>query len=111
MSQENQTAQQQEFPLRHRILGRMPSMYVHNLVIQPLPESIVISFFETILPPKVELKQEDLDQLKEVGLLSECVARITMSQMAFLDAADAMYRVATNIRAAAEKQENGNAKL
>lgn len=111
MSQEDKPAQNENLPIRHRILGRMPSLYVHNLVIQTLPEAITISFFETILPPKVELQKEDLDQLREVGLLSECVARITMSPNAFLDAADAMHRVATNLRAAAEKQEKENAKL
>lgn len=109
MSQSTDPNQPQEFRLRHRILGRMPSVYAHNLVIQTLPESIVISFFETILPPKVELTPEDLEQLKEVGLIAECVARITMSPGAFMDAADAMQRVASNLRAETGKQESKDA--
>lgn len=83
----------------------MPSIFAHNMLIQGMPESVLLSFFETILPPKPEMTAEDLAQLQETGLLAECVARITMPPQAFLEAADAMQRVATAIRKGIEKGE------
>jgi hypothetical protein len=113
MSEPNDPKQPQTFPLRHRILGRMPSIFAQNLLIQATPEAVVLSFFETVLPPKPVYTEEDVEQLKEVGVVAECIARIAMPQSAFLEAADAMQRVAQTMRDAAAAAEKGdeNAKL
>lgn len=108
MNKENKQSNSTEvqFQLRHRIAGRMPSVVAHSMIIQSMPELVVLSFFETILPPKTDLSKEDIEQLKETGLLAECVARITMPPQAFLEAADAMQRIAKTIRQNAEKEES-----
>lgn len=111
MSETDNQQELLEFRLRHRILGRMPSIFAQNLLIQPMPESVSISFYETMLPPKVDLSKEDIEQLKEVGVLAECVARITMPPQAFIDAAEAMGRVAENIKSANAKKGEVDAKL
>lgn len=95
-----------EIRLNHRILGRMPSLFAHNLIIQTFPEWVVISFFETILPPKAPLLPEDREQLKEVGLLSECIARVTMSRGAFVEAARVMGEVSERIVKEQSNQES-----
>src|SRR5262245_14955897 len=99
----------QIFPLRHRILGRMPSVYAQNIIINSLPEAVVISFFETVIPPKPEITPEEIEELKQIGIISECVARITMSPSAFLEAANAMQRIAENIKSKSKGKEGGNA--
>ena len=105
------TVEDTEVPLNFRILGRMPSVFANNILIQANPESVLVSFFETILPPKLELTPEDLQELKEVGILAECVARITMPPLAFIQTADAMGRVAASIKASMAGKETGDAKL
>lgn len=111
MAQQDNQNQSATFPLRHRITGRMPSVYAHNLVIQAMSDEVVLAFFETILPPKPELTSEDLEQLQESGLLAECVARVTLSPRRFLDVADAMNRVAQSIRATLLEGEHSNAEV
>ncbi|MDQ3013670.1 MAG: hypothetical protein M3X11_23565 [Acidobacteriota bacterium] len=111
MSEANNQQEPQEIRLRHRITGRLPSIFAQNLLIQTLHESVSISFYETILPPKAELTEEDIEQLKEVGVLAECVARIAMPPQAFIDAAAAMGRVAESIKAANAKKGEQDAKL
>ena len=108
MSQPNDPNQPQTFPLRHRIFGRMPSVYAHNVLIQTLPDEVVVSFFETILPPKSEVTPEDVEELKETGLIAECVARITLSHRQFLDIADAMHRTAEKLREKRDAQTEGS---
>ena len=100
-----------EVPLNFRLLGRMPSVFANNLLIQANSESVLVSFFETILPPKLELTPEDIQELKEVGILAECVARITMPPQAFIQAAEAMGRVAATVRASIAGKEGKNAEL
>lgn len=94
-------------PVKHRIPARMPSVCAHNVIVQSLPESIVVSFFETILPPKTEFSLEDLRHLSETGVISECVARITMTPQAFVEAAAAIERIAKGVRDAIEAAEKG----
>lgn len=111
MSEPNDPNQPQAFPLRHRILGRMPSILAQNLIIQELPEAVVLSFFETVFPPKLAYTSDEIEQLKEVGVVAECIARIAMTPSAFLEAAEAMQRVAQTMRDAAAKKGGENAKL
>ena len=88
----------------------MPSLFAQNLLVQTWPSHIVLSFFETVLPPKGKLTEAEREQLEEIGILAECVARITMTPDAFVEAARVMSEMAENIKKASGGQEERNAK-
>jgi hypothetical protein len=94
----------EDIPLRHRIAGRMPTVYAHNVVVQNTQHGVVLSFFETILPPTV-LSDNDVERLKQEGILSECVARVTLSHSNFLAALEVMNVVGEPIREVLKRAE------
>lgn len=85
--------------LNLRVPNGMASVYAHHMFIQPGENEVVLSFFEIIQPPLLP-GQERTDRLKymqEVGLVAECVARVTVALARFPEFAGAMQEVSTRI--------------
>ena len=105
MSQETDTDQPQQIRLNYRILGRMPAIYAQHAVIQGQAEAVLISFFEAIFPPKPGYSAEDVQQMKEVGVVGECVARIAMPIDSFIETVKAMNELVGKIKPNAQVKE------
>jgi hypothetical protein len=84
--------------LNFRIPPRMPSVYAHHMYIQQGQNEVVISFFEVVPPVMTEQATEDrLKTLQEIGVVAECVARVTVAKESFPAFAKAMQQVANQI--------------
>ncbi len=87
-----------QIKVNFRIPGRMPSVYAHNMLIQAGEDEITLSFYEVILPPIMGTpSEEQVNALKEIGLVAECVARVTVAKSKFLGFAGAMQQIADQI--------------
>src|SRR5437016_13753739 len=74
-----------EVQINFRVPGRMPGVYAQHLFIQPGSDEVVLSFFE-IIPPLVapgKSEDENLKQLRETGVVAECVARVIVPHARF----------------------------
>ena len=78
----------------------MPSVYATNILVQPGEFEVVISFFE-IQPPLFPGNDPDanLALLKKTGVRADCVARITVIKERFEGFANAMKKMATDLKA------------
>ncbi len=85
----------------------MPSVYATNIVIQPMEHEMLISFYE-IQPPFLAgaNEAENLAMLKKIGLRADCVSRVIVSKQRFEGFADAMKKVATDMKAVEKKNAN-----
>jgi len=99
------TPTEMEVRLNFRIPPRTPSFYAHQMYIQQGQNEVVLSFFEVIPPVMLEPPNEErVKAILEVGLLAECVARVTVAKGSFPAFAKAMQTVANQL-ATPEVQE------
>lgn len=79
------------FPIRFRIPTRMPSVIAQHLTVQPVEDGILLSFYE-VIPPlfPTDLSEEQIKQLKETGVMAECVSKVFVPNSRYLDFLDAM---------------------
>lgn len=77
-------------------------MYAHHMSIQQGENEVLLSFFE-VVPPVVppgtteQEAEERLKNLQEIGIIAECVAKVTIAKDAFPRFANAMGQVAKQI--------------
>lgn len=84
--------------LSFRIPPRMPSVYAHHMSIQQGENEVLLSFFEVVPPGTTEQEAEErLKNLQEIGIIAECVAKVTIAKDAFPRFANAMGQVAKQI--------------
>ena len=76
-----------------RITGRMPTLYAHHMVVQPGEHEVTISFFEVVPPLITDNSEDQIKLLQEVGIVAECVARITVAKSRFPGFAQVMQQI------------------
>jgi hypothetical protein len=83
----------------------MPSVFATNLVIQPGEFEVIVSFFE-LQPPLLTSgdQGENIEILKKIGIRADCVSRITIAKERFEGFANAMKKVAADMKAAEKKK-------
>lgn len=98
--------------INYRIPSKMPSVYANNTFVQETPDEVVISFFETVHPiiPPDQPKSETLKQLREKGVIAECVARITVAKHRFPAVAAVFSEIGNRILEQAGALEEGEEK-
>src|SRR5205085_12361404 len=94
--EQNKSPEPVEVKLNFRIPGRMPTVYAHHMIIQPGDYEVTLSFFE-VIPPLVTDGEDQLNLLREVGIVAECVARITVAKDRFAGFARAIQQIASQI--------------
>lgn len=78
--QEQHVPEFTSLPIEWHIPDSIQSQYANNILVQSSPYEIVISFFETQLPPVVGRPEENITKLQEIGSLrADCVARIIVA--------------------------------
>jgi hypothetical protein len=82
-----------EVKLTFRVPQRMPTVYAHHMMVQPGEHEVLLSFFEVIPPPNFAQDEGQLKKLKEIGIVAECVARITIAKDRFPSFAKAMHDI------------------
>src|SRR6266498_3183497 len=85
----------------------MPSLYAHQMIVQPVQHEIVLSFFE-VMPP-IAQTEEQVKAVQESGIIAECVARIMVSKAAFPNFVAALTSALKQLRDSQEKPEEANA--
>lgn len=64
----------------------MPSLMAHHAQVQNLGEYIQVSFFEFLFPVITKsTEQSELDEIAEIGMPANCVARINIPVSKFAD--------------------------
>ena len=67
-------------PIEWHIPDNAQSRYANNVLVQSTPHEIVISFFETQIPPLAGTAAENVDRLREMGSVrADLVARIIVA--------------------------------
>jgi hypothetical protein len=86
-----------EFQIRFRIPQRFPSVIASEMVIQPSSDGVLLSFFE-IIPPLVssDTTPEQIEAMKQAGVVAECVSRVFVPKSKFAAFAKAMSDVLPN---------------
>ena len=78
--QKRETAIVTSLPIKWHIPANAESQYANNVLVQSTPHEIVISFFETQLPPLAGTPEENAAMLQEVGYIqANLVARIIVA--------------------------------
>lgn len=83
-----------EVPLHFAMSTFLPSVVAQHMAIQTAGEHFVVSFFEANLPIMFNPTPESLEELKQTGYKTECVARITIPATRFTEMAKVFARVA-----------------
>jgi hypothetical protein len=95
-----------------RVPQRMPSLYAHHMMIQPGEHEVLLSFFEVLPPPSFGPDEEAIKKIQEVGVVAECVARITIAKDRFPSFARAMHGILEALEAQPDEgdtvQENAD---
>lgn len=80
MSEIEQEEQKTTLPIRWHVPDNLQSRYANNVLVQSSQYDIVISFFETQLPPLAGSPKENQEKLIEMGAIrADCVSRIIVS--------------------------------
>lgn len=67
-------------PIKWHIPDNAQSQYANNVLVQSTPHEIIISFFETQLPPLAGTTAENAAKLKDIGYVqANLVARIVVA--------------------------------
>jgi hypothetical protein len=66
-----------------RVPQRMPTVYAHHMMVQPGEYEVLLSFFEVIPPPSFAPDEDALKKLQEIGVVADCVARVTIANDRF----------------------------
>lgn len=61
----------------------MPSVYATNLIVHSSEFEVVLSFFEAQPPIFDGTEEENLEELKKIGVRADCVARVTIAKDRF----------------------------
>lgn len=95
MADDTKPTKEFEFKLGFRIPSKTPSLYAHHMFVQPGEHEVLLTFFEVIPPPLgPNATEEEINIIKEAGIVAECVARITVSKGRFPAFANAMQEIA-----------------
>ena len=87
----------------------MPSLYAHHMFVQHGQNEVILSFFEVIPPILTEDQAAERRKIvEEVGIVAECVARITIAKASFPNFANAMPQVAEQITHAEPSSQNAD---
>lgn len=80
-----------ELNLRFRIPQRMPSVVANEMIIQPIADGVLLSFFE-VIPPLLPTNPttEQMENIRQAGVVAECVSRVFVPNSKFEAFANAM---------------------
>lgn len=83
--------------MRFRVPSRMPSVVGQHLSVMPLPDGVLLSFFE-VVPPIIQgnLTDEQAAQLNEMGIIAECVSKVFVPNSVYEGFVEAMNSVLEN---------------
>lgn len=70
-------------PLRFVIPTGMVSRYAHHMLAQATDNEITLSFFEPKPPLVLGGPEEQIEAIRQSGVLAECVARVTIAKARF----------------------------
>ncbi len=78
-------------PIRFRIPNKLPSVIGQHIIIQPNEDGVLLSFYE-IIPPIIshETYEEQITQLKEIGVIAECVSKVFVPNSKYVEFVQAM---------------------
>ncbi len=99
-----------EVQMSFRVPGRMPGVYAHHLFVQPGPHEVILSFLEVIPPIMApgQSPEENLKQLQETGVVSECVARVIVPNARFSSFAKIIEEMAARMAGAPAESQPDN---
>ncbi len=79
MEQEDQSLEGVSLPINWHVSEAIHNLYIHNVVVQPGQNEIMLFFFETHIPPYIGSPEANREYLQKQSVRFECVGKFVVT--------------------------------